>query len=509
MNDSTNGPEGEIAEIEVQEGQLVERASVRRNLTQMASSQVVTWVLATLASVIIPRYLGPETLGRLQLAGSLWAIAGVFTALGTSMYLQLSIARDQREGLQMMAPVFIARTGAFAMASVVLGIYVYASGEDSMFIRLMVILGLTTLLAMWSDVFGAGFMGLERRSTIAFLTAGARFLVLVANFVVLVLGYGVFALVGVNMAITALGVVVFRWRFRKVARIDWAGWAGRIRPVVVASAPFMVVTLALTTYRQIDVIVISRIAGSRDVGWYAAADLLAGSLLFPTTVIMSTVFPTFGRLHTHDPGRLRELVSQTFSLLLLAAVPIGLGAAIVGPTFAPLLFGDDFDGSGTALVIFGPITIFSFATTLLAYVALATERRRFLAILLIVSAALTIPLDALLVPWASDRYDNGAIGGALAYVVTETLQFIVGLIVIAPYLISRERAWLSVRVLAAGGVMVAAAWPFKDQLFVVPAVIGAIVYPLAILLFRALDDYQRSMIGDVLSRVGIRTRRSS
>ena len=51
------------------EPELVERSSVRRNMAQMASSQVVTWLLATLTAVIVPRYLGPEILGRLQLAG--------------------------------------------------------------------------------------------------------------------------------------------------------------------------------------------------------------------------------------------------------------------------------------------------------------------------------------------------------------------------------------------------------------------------------------------------------
>src|SRR5690606_6310642 len=118
----------------------------------------------------------------------------------------------------------------------------------------------------------------------------------------------------------------FAIRFRRLARIPVRGWRTLVTPALRASVPFMVIELALVTYRQIDVIVISQIASKRDVGWYSTADVLAGSLLFPTTVILASAFPTFGRLHAQDPARLRDLVRRAFSLLLVVSVPIGLGA---------------------------------------------------------------------------------------------------------------------------------------------------------------------------------------
>ena len=66
----------------------IERSSIRQNVARMTSSQVAGWVIATLGSIIVPRYLGPVTQGRLQLASSLWSVAVVFTTLGTGLYLQ-------------------------------------------------------------------------------------------------------------------------------------------------------------------------------------------------------------------------------------------------------------------------------------------------------------------------------------------------------------------------------------------------------------------------------------
>lgn len=480
---------------------LVERSSIRRNLAQMATSQVITWMLATASAVIVPRFLGPATLGRLRLAASLWAIAEVINALGTSMFLQTTLARDQRRGLSFVGPVFVVRSLSFALSAVVLTMFVAVLDQDAEFYGFMALTGVISLLVLWSDVFQASFTGLERMSTIAGVTAAMRLLGLVATVGVLLAGWGAFGVLAVGITTATIGLTAFAWRFRNLTGAVFRGWRGRLGPVVRASAPFMIVTLALTVYREIDVIVIAQIAGDRDVGWYSAADLLAGSLLFPTTVVLSVLYPTLGRLHQHDPARLRELVQETFSLLSLAAVPIGFGAALVGTDFAPLLFGDDFVGTGEALVVLGPVTILTFGTTLMAYVALATDRTRFLAALLITSALLTVPLDALLVPWSSDRFDNGAIGGAVAYVVTEVLQFVVGVGVVAPFLATRAMAWRTVRVIAAGGVMVIAVLPIRDSGMIPTIVAGVVVYAVAVLVFRVLDPAHRAMANDLLRRL--------
>ena len=304
-----------------------------------------------------------------------------------------------------------------------------------------------------------------------------------------------FGVVGVGLVTGSLAFLTILWRFRRITRVEWAGAVAKVWPVVRHSVPFMVVGLALATYRQIDILVISAVAGTRDLGWYSAADTLFGSLMFPTTVIVATTFPTMGRLYTHDRDELHRLVERSFGLLLVVTVPIGLGAAAVGPTFATTLFGDKFSGTSTLLMIFGPLTVLTFGTTFLSTVALASEKRRFVATLLFVSAAITVPLDLLLVPWTADRYDNGAIGGALAFVGTETLQFVVVLAVIAPYLITWSRARLVLRVLLAGAAMVAAVWPIREVFFLAPAAVGAVVYTVAVLVFRVLDGDRKRWSG--------------
>jgi O-antigen/teichoic acid export membrane protein len=489
------------AQAEVASNDLVERASLRRNIAHMASSQAVTWALATISAIIIPRFIGPTDVGELSLVSSIWGIVAVFAPLGTSMYLQRAIARDQREGLALLSPILVIRTVMFGLTSILLVLYGVVVGSSRDFVLIALAGGLITFVTLWSEAFDTVFVGLERIATAAVGAVLTRLVTLILTVAVLLAGAAIWGILSVRLTAAIFGLVFVFSRYSRLRLGRNWQWRGRLRQIVVASAPFMLVGLALTTYRQIDVIVIAQVAGSRDLGWYSAADVLVGSLLFPTTVLMAAIFPTFGRLNATDRTAFEELVGRAYSMLFLAAVPIGLGAMAVAPAFTRLLYGAEFEGTGPVVAIEAVMTMFTFGATLLAYAAFAVGRERFVAMLIFACAALTIPLDLVFVPWANRQFDNGAIGGAITYVVTEAFQFIVLLVVIAPFVVTRSWTWKSARVLAAGLLMAAAIWPLRDMFIVIPAGVGALVYVFLIVLFRALDGSERELAREVLGRL--------
>ena len=482
---------------------MIERNSIRRNLASMMTSQLFTWVVATIASLIIPRFLGPETLGEFRLATSLWLIATVVIGLGTTRFLQLQIAREQSEGLSLVGTVLVLRTLAFVPCAIVIGAYVGFTFDTTRFAIIVALIGLATLLGVWSEAIGSAFVGLERMTTVALAGAGAKFLYTALVIGALLAGSDVYGLVAVGIGTAALGLVYLGFSYRKIATITFRQWRQQAIPVVRNSATFMWAAVALVTYQQVDLIVISRVAEKEDLGWYGAADTLFGSLLFPVTILYGALFPTMGRLHKEDPAELQNLVIRMFSVLTVAAVPIGLGTMIVAREFAPLLYGEDFRETGMVLTVLGPVIVLTFGTILFGGTALATERANLWVIVMFASAIATVPLDIVLVPWANDRFDNGAIGGALAYLVTEGAQFATGLWLIAPYLVNRQVMWRTVRILAAGAVMFAVGWPLRTAFLVIPIAVCAIVYAIAVVAFRVLGDDERRLASEMLAKVGI------
>ena len=109
-------------------------------------------------------------------------------------------------------------------------------------------------------------------------------------------------------------------------------------------------------------------------------------------------------------------------------------------------------------------------------------------------------------PWTSDRFDNGAIGGVLAFLITETIQFAVLVRMVAPYVIDKASLWRTFRIAVAGGLMLLVVWPFRELVIVVPVAIGAVVYVGAVLGLRVLTADERHLIQRVTDRVGITSR---
>jgi O-antigen/teichoic acid export membrane protein len=484
----------------------VGRASIRRNVTHLLTSQVATWSIALVLTVVQPRLLGPVTQGRLRVAYSLWAIAAVAIGLGTSMFLQLEIARRGQAGLRLMGPVLALRTAVFAIAFPILVVGALVGGADHDLVRIFALYGLVTLLGSWIDVYTSAFVGLERMSAPALIAVVAKLLGTVAAVIVLFAGGGAMGLLlcvtGGNLIGLALVVRAFRRTVSAPLCLDLANW-----PMIARGGfAFMVAAAILTLYQQVDTVVISLLVDARTLGWYSASDSLFGTLLFLPSIVCTSIFPVLGRLHgSDDPEGFAALVRGAFAMLALVAVPIGLGTVVIGQSLAPLLFGRKFAQSGEVLAVLGVVLIITTATILFGTVALATGRQAFWNSVMFVGVLMTVPLDLVFVPWAEHRYHNGAIGGAMSYVVTEVMMFAIGLAKIVPTLVERATMWRVGRIVICGLAMVAATWPLRGYVIVAPIGVGVIVYVVAVLLTGVLSADERAMVGGVLARLGVRS----
>ena len=478
----------------------VPRASIGRNIGALLASQMTTWILATLLAIVQPRFLGPTAQGELRLAFSLWTIAQVLIGLGTALYLTLEIARDRTKGLADVGPVLVLRTLAFVAASFVLAIYVVATGADDGFMAIMAVFGLSIFFATMADAISAVFMGLERMSVLARATVIAKVVGTVVAIVVLLAGGDALSVVVVLAAANFLGLLILVKAFRSVATVTFRGWRSQWRHIVAASSAFLLAGVVLTTYQQLDTVIMSLLVDNDALGWYSTADTLFGSLLFLPTIVMGSIFPVIGRLFRDDPAAIEPLVRRASSLLVMVGVPIGLGTMVVAIPLAPLLYGNAFRETGQVLTVLGTVVVFTFGTIVFGMVALATGRQRFWNTIMILAIAITIPLDLIFVPWADRTYGNGAIGGAMAYVVTEALMFALGLWRVAPYLVERTFIWRLARVLIAGGLMFMASWPLRDEPLIIPIAAGAVVYVVAIVVLRVPEKDDLLRLRSMVSR---------
>jgi O-antigen/teichoic acid export membrane protein len=484
-----------------------------RNILVLLTSQVTTWVLSTLLLVLVPRWLGPVAVGQLRVSQSLWAIVAVIATFGTSSYLTVEVARDQGRARPLARAVRHVRWVLLAVSLPFVALFVLVAGYERTVVIIITVSAVATFFNLTAMTDRAALFGLEQMSTVARTDVIAEFAL--ATLVIAALGAGGTA-VAFALAVAVVAVMTSVLFHRGLVRQAPPGVGSQVHSglfLLRACAGFLFADAAVTIYLQIDTLVISLIATEQEVGWYATADTIFGSLLFVPAVLMSAVFPRMARIHNDRPEDLAEHVQQAFSTILVVGFWIGLGTVIVSPSLTALLFGPSFQGASPVLAIFGLVCILGYQTILLGQYAIASDRPRFVGIVVLGSAILTIPLDLVLVAWSHDRYGNGAIGAALAYLVTEGLQIAAGLIFLAPHLVSRRSGLRLTRCLIAGAAMLGVCWPLRDRSFVLTGALATVVYFVVLWILRTPDEFERQGMRRGWSAVkqriaGARNRRS-
>ncbi|MCB0020294.1 MAG: hypothetical protein KDE09_21025, partial [Anaerolineales bacterium] len=81
---------------------------------------------------------------------------------------------------------------------------------------------------------------------------------------------------------------------------------------------------------------------------------------------------------------------------------------------------------------------------------------------------------------------NGGIGGVVAFGVTEGIMLVAGHWLLPRGSLSKANAWVAVRALVAGILMVAAVWMVREWFVFFQIAVGALVYLGVILLLRVI-----------------------
>ena len=477
------------------------RRSVGQNVVALFSSQLVTWVLSTVLMVAMPRFLGPVAIGELRVAGSLWAVVAVTAGFGTASLLTIEVAKRRNQARALRRTVSRLRAVIFCSLTPVVLVFCIVAGYST---RMVIIVAIGAAASVIDVVVQtparAALIGAEEMGVTARVEIVCELFFVVAVVSLLPAGIGV---IGVSIIAVLNGLLASTLLVRALRRIappdQEPRYAGRA--LARASSPYFFADAMITIYLQIDTVVISLVASERDVGYYAIADTVFSSLLFVPAVLMGAAFPAIAKLHDSAPQEVAGWFSQAFRSMMLVSTWIGLGTVLVSRSFTRSLFGADFAEAAPVLTVFGIVTMLSYQTILIGQFAGASGRPKIAGTLILISTIATIPLDLVLVPWTERRYDNGAIGGALAYIVTELFQVIAGVLILAPSVLNRRTALRFGQCALAGAAMLASGWPLRDRFFVVPAAVGSVVFFLVMVVLRVADDFERKQVRTVLTKL--------
>jgi O-antigen/teichoic acid export membrane protein len=203
--------------------------------------------------------------------------------------------------------------------------------------------------------------GLERFGTEAVSLLFERVLLLALGVAVLYTGRGVSGFVLVFLAVrlvdtSALAAYVQRRVLPLAPHFDGPLWADLLRK----GLPFAYAGAMITLVFQIDTVILEKMRGATEVGWYRSPVLVLEGLTLVPRILGYALIPTMAAWALTRPEGVAELYRRGSKYLLLAGLPIGAFGLLESDRFVAMLFGPTYAPSVAASRILLPAATFMF-----------------------------------------------------------------------------------------------------------------------------------------------------
>ncbi|MCB9420726.1 MAG: flippase [Ardenticatenaceae bacterium] len=475
--------------------------TIAKNASFLMLSQLVTWGLSLIIMIVLPRYLGPEVTGKYYTAVSVWNIMSMVITFGMDMLLAKEIAKDPARISDFYGNSFFLRTSLFILGGLVVAAYAALVHYPSETIVMLVIIGLGTLVWQYASICQASLQGLEKMQYISLANISSKFFSTIVTLILVFMGMGIYLIASVYIGMALVSFLIqnhyVRILHKPQFRINLKQAVGMLK----SGFPYLLSGAAITLYLEVDIIIISMLANERTVGWYGSADVLYGTLLFVPTVLMTAVFPALSRENVKDREILKKLVQKSFNLLLLVGVPIGFGIFLIADSLVVLLYGPEFLGSGPVLAIKGLVLTMTYQNMIIGTALISMDKQNPWTLVMTIGTIAVVPLDLILVPWTHNSFGNGAIGASIVFIFTELFMMIAGIRLLPAQTLNKSNLVYSIKVFAAGIIMIAVTWWFRDAFIAIPIIIGAVTYGISALLLRLLSEEDWEILKGVRNTV--------
>lgn len=449
-------------------------------------SALLVWLARTAAPfvrmgvvVAVARWLGAAGLGAYQIMIANVTVFETIASLGLWPLLVRCVVRSPEQGYRYLVHGGLL-TGIASVAMMPVMYWCSVGYEPE--IRLgTAVLAMTLLPGVVIVVAEAVLVARGKPQMIAWLRVFENAALVVLAAAALVMGYGLVA-VTLAMLITRVGCAVAAFvTARRACPPSPVRLAASFFQELIAQVPvFIGMAVVWALYSRVDVLLLSRLASVEAVGWYSAGQRIYTMALEVPTSVMSVVLPMLAAAHAESRERFATLTRQTSHYFLLFAVPIAVGATLVGEPLLVSVFGAEFAPAVTPFIILMWALVPAAWMKLLGQALIASDRQHAdLTINMVVLGATTLLLF-LLVP------EGGATGAAWAMLGSVSLALVLRLAVLWRAGVPLGFDARSAAVCAAAAVMAAAVWLLRSQPVWLGIGVGGLTYAIAVVVLRGV-----------------------
>ncbi|HYF63190.1 MAG TPA: flippase [Herpetosiphonaceae bacterium] len=483
--------------------------AVARNASIPFAIQLMTRAIDLGFAFLLYRFASQAAIGSYELAGVLVVqYLGTLADWGLTVLATRDISRDHAAAPRLFRTTLRLRLrlalGALALGALFVGANnglaaagVVKNGFSQGEITLIAILILTLFPSALSSAVTALFQGTERLeipAVVNLLTNIASALVRVGA---LALGFGIVGVAGGALLGSLVGAGLFAWALRRnYPDLSWRGDVLPGRALLVEGWPLFLNALLIGVFFRFDAFIINAYHGEAAVATYNVAYKFINLTQIIPPVVVNAVFPLLSRRAGTDREGMQRAYAGTLRPLLLLALPLAVGMAVLATPLATAMAEkpEYLPGSAWALAITIWYLPFSFINGLTQYVVIALGRQRTITHAFVVTALFNFALNGWLVP----RYSFIAAG--MITVASELVLFWPLRRVLRQEGVAANLPALLWQPALASALMGGAMWAAYQVHPLLAGLVALPAYAGALLLLGAYGETERALVRRVLRR---------
>lgn len=401
----------------------MEQKSVAKNTTFLTSALVFQKALTFLYYIFLARLVGPADVGKFVFAMSFTTMFTILVDLGLSQVLTREIARERDKAEKYLANVLSIKIILALLAGALVVILINAMHYPLLTKQMVYLATIVMVVDSFQLVFYAVFRGFQNLKYESIGMSSGQILVFITGLIGLKLGAPLHILV---IAVLAGSLFQFFWSLFLIGRklkikIRFSLEKTILKYLFAIAAPFALYGVFVKIYSYLDAVLLSKLAGDAYVGWYGIAYKVTFALQFVPAAFAAAIFPAMSAYFVSDKEKLARVFERAMFYLMVLAIPISIGLAVLADKIIPQLYSQNFVGSVLPLQILISGLLFIFLNYPVGNLLNAGNKQKANTLVMGITTVVSIALNIILIP----RYQ--AVGAAITSLISGALLFFLGL----------------------------------------------------------------------------------
>lgn len=395
-------------------------SSIKKNYIYNVGYQLLQFVVPLLTAPYLARVLGAEGVGIYSYTNSIASYFVLFGMLGITNHGSRAIAMvrdDSSARNQMFCKIYNIQKVSAGIVLAVYLLYILLLADKY---RWYSVLQIFYVLSALFDITWL-FNGIENFKITTIRNCAVKLISVCTIFAFVRNSSDVWIYVTIMSGSFLISQLIMWTQIRKYisfVKVPFRASVEELKPIFTLFVPI----IAYTIYRIMDKIMLGSITGDMvQMGWYENAEKIISIPVGLITALGTVMLPRMSNLAAlNDNSGANSMIENSFVFSTIIAFSTGCGLIAIGNELAPVLFGNEFLGCGTLIVLLSiSIPFVAWANIIRTQYLIPNKRDSVYLLSTSTGAVVNLAFNIALIPI------YGAVGAVIGSILAEASVFII------------------------------------------------------------------------------------